>query len=126
MQRETKNLRMEELGGVRAREEGAPFGCLIECSVCCLVKQSSGLRNSAVQPSRTLLASLVSRGCSSSTPICGSKEKHWAAISEAEPQKVLLAVNWRSIEMSQVSMITINLVLVGFELSTHIPAPSNF
>lgn len=99
VQREAENSRTEELGGVRACAEGAPFGCSIECSVRCRAKLGSGLGNSAVQP---LSASLLSRGCSSSgTPICGSKEEHWAAISEAKPQKVLLALGWRSIEMSQ-------------------------
>lgn len=103
--------RLEELGSSKTGTHSydsimSHSGCLIECHVRCLVEQSSGLKKSAVQPWCTLPASLLNRGCPARTSIsgsvCASKGKHWATLSEAKLQKVVLAVKWRAVELSQV------------------------
>ncbi|KAG0558429.1 hypothetical protein KC19_10G027600 [Ceratodon purpureus] len=101
--------RLEQLGSINTHASGSNFansGCLIGCSVCCLVKQRCGLKKVSVQSCCTLSASLVTRGCSVRAPIsgsyCATKEEHWARLSDSELQKIVLAFNWRSIEFSQV------------------------
>lgn len=116
--------KLEQLGGIKAHAHGsilADSGCLIECCVCCLVEQRFGPTKSAGQPCCTMSGSLVTRGCSvftsTSGSYCATKEEHWASLSEAKLQKIVLAVNWRSIEISQVSMFTIELFCLSFDLS---------
>lgn len=113
--------RLEQLGGIKTHAYGSTFAnsrCLTECSVRCLVEQRSGLKKFSVQPYCTLSASLVARGCSVRAPISGSycvtKEEHWARLSESELQKIVLAFNWRSIDISQVPMSTIKLLCSVF------------
>ncbi|XP_024391259.1 uncharacterized protein [Physcomitrium patens] len=81
-------------------------GCLIDCYVCCLVEQHPGPKNYGSQSFCTLPASLVARICSARTSLsgsyCATKEEHWARLSEAKLQKVVLAINWKSLEISQV------------------------
>lgn len=117
--------RLEELRGTRTHAPDsilAQSGCVIECCVRCLVEQSSGLTTSYVQSSCSLSASLFTRGCSARTSIsgsyCATKEEHWATLSEAKLQKVVLSVGWRAIEFSQVSKFTINFSAWAFSLVT--------